>query len=184
MIGTEKAKLRKKALSVLKQISDKEKASSNIVVASHVEFFISNSFSDKSLSIAVFKSFTDEIPTAMLIDKLQKKHNLALPRVDHDNIMRFYAIKDHQELTMWDLNVIIVPALLLDKLGRRLGRGRGYYDKYLAKINQCTSKPYLIGLAFDDQIIEEVPSLTHDIKMDAICTPSLGVFTINRLQYD
>jgi len=61
--------------------------------------------------------------------------------------------------------LIIVPGRAFDLKGNRLGRGRGYYDKLLAR----TSCPK-VALAFEYQIIEAVPCEPHDIGVDKIIT--------------
>lgn len=62
---------------------------------------------------------------------------------------------------------MLVPGIAFDKTGNRLGRGKGYYDRFLAnkKYRELTK----IGVCWEMQIIEEVPSESHDISMDWIC---------------
>lgn len=64
-----------------------------------------------------------------------------------------------------DLDLVIVPGLAFDKSGRRLGRGKGYYDRFLKRIPKDTPT---IGLAFDFQIFPRVPTLKHDINVHKI----------------
>lgn len=61
--------------------------------------------------------------------------------------------------------VAIVPGMAFDSSGHRLGRGKGYYDRMLAK---C--RPYAIGVAYSFQIIDAVPFDEHDISMQEIIT--------------
>ena len=65
------------------------------------------------------------------------------------------------------LDAIIVPIVAFDKQKRRLGRGGGYYDKVLDKINDSTLK---IGVAHAVQEIDAVPTEPHDVSMDFIVT--------------
>ena len=58
--------------------------------------------------------------------------------------------------------------MAFDHIGRRLGRGKGYYDKLFARINR--KELYKIGLAFPFQLIEHVPTDTHDVRMDLVIT--------------
>ena len=72
---------------------------------------------------------------------------------------------------MFDL--VIVPGVAFDKKGRRIGQGKGYYDRFL----QLTSA-FRLALAFDCQLLENVPSELHDIPMDAILSES-GILETN-----
>jgi 5-formyltetrahydrofolate cyclo-ligase len=65
------------------------------------------------------------------------------------------------------LDLILVPGVAFDKRGHRLGRGKGYYDKLLA-----VTRGKRCGVAFDQQIAEEIPLEAHDAKMDFILTPT------------
>lgn len=61
------------------------------------------------------------------------------------------------------IDVILVPGVAFDAYGNRLGRGKGYYDKILKQTNA-----YKIGVCFDFQFIENVPTEVHDVKMDKV----------------
>ena len=67
-----------------------------------------------------------------------------------------------------DIDVIIVPAVAFDKEGNRLGRGGGYYDRFLKKQSHAT----FIGVGYDFQLVDEVPVRQHDQKMHRIILPS------------
>jgi len=61
-----------------------------------------------------------------------------------------------------DIDLVIVPGLAFDKKGRRLGRGKGCYDRFLKRLSKDTPA---IGLAFDFQILPNVPSSPHDVNI-------------------
>lgn len=62
-----------------------------------------------------------------------------------------------------------MPGRAYTKTGYRLGRGKGYYDKYLAHYKDREGKlPYLIGLAFSEQIFDTIPVSDTDWKLDEI----------------
>lgn len=63
-----------------------------------------------------------------------------------------------------ELDLIFVPGLGFDRKGRRLGRGAGYYDRFLQKARRAVK----IGLCFREQIVPKIPSLTHDVRMSRI----------------
>ncbi|GHU88313.1 hypothetical protein FACS189476_05210 [Spirochaetia bacterium] len=65
--------------------------------------------------------------------------------------------------------LIIVPGLAFDPGGNRLGRGRGYYDRFLAGLDAARREYTAIGLCMASQIIPEVPAEDFDKKMDGVC---------------
>jgi len=68
------------------------------------------------------------------------------------------------------LDLVLVPGVAFDLHGRRLGRGKGYYDQLLAGVCGTTC-----GVAFDEQIVREVPLEPHDVLMNCILTPTRWV---------
>jgi 5-formyltetrahydrofolate cyclo-ligase len=69
-------------------------------------------------------------------------------------------------------SVILVPALAVDRSGVRLGRGGGFYDRSLAL---CGPQTRLVAVVRDDEVLDELPSEPHDIRMTHVLTPSAGV---------
>ena len=67
-----------------------------------------------------------------------------------------------------EIDLIIVPSVAFDKQGNRLGRGGGYYDRFLKKQSHAT----FIGVGYDFQLVDEVPVRKHDQKMHRIILPS------------
>ncbi len=64
------------------------------------------------------------------------------------------------------LDFVLVPGVGFDEAGHRLGRGKGYYDRLLVPVRGIKC-----GVAFEEQIVEEVPIESHDLKLDCILTP-------------
>ncbi len=67
------------------------------------------------------------------------------------------------------IDLMIIPAVAFDKKGRRLGRGGGYYDRFIKKIKNHT---FTLGVAYDFQLIDEVPSARHDQRVQGVVTPN------------
>jgi 5-formyltetrahydrofolate cyclo-ligase len=65
------------------------------------------------------------------------------------------------------LDFVLVPGVAFDLHGRRLGRGKGFYDQLLATVCGKTC-----GVAFDEQIVTEIPVEPHDVLLNCILTPS------------
>ena len=134
-----------------------------------------------SRTILVYSALPDEVPTQALLDLLVKLgKTVLLPRVisDTDMELRRYTGRHDLQLgaygileptgelfTVYDtIDVAIVPGMAFDAEGYRLGRGKGYYDRFLARV------PYLykIGLCFSWQMVDKVPHDKHDIVMDEV----------------
>src|SRR5947207_10371806 len=74
------------------------------------------------------------------------------------------------EVELNRLDLILVPGVAFDLHGRRLGRGKGFYDQMLAAVRGTTC-----GVAFEEQIVREVPFEPHDIQLNCILTPTRWV---------
>lgn len=71
------------------------------------------------------------------------------------------------------LTTIIVPALAVDQVGNRLGRGGGFYDRALAGLPKFVQGgPIKICLVFDSEVLDLLPTEPHDCSIDLIVTPS------------
>ncbi len=66
------------------------------------------------------------------------------------------------------IDIVIVPGIAFDKSGSRLGRGGGFYDRFLLHARP----PISIGVAFEEQIINRVALEPHDQPLTLIATPS------------
>jgi 5-formyltetrahydrofolate cyclo-ligase len=65
------------------------------------------------------------------------------------------------------LDLVLVPGVAFDVHGRRLGRGKGFYDQLLAFVRGTTC-----GVAFDEQIVDSIPVEPHDVSLNCILTPT------------
>jgi len=70
------------------------------------------------------------------------------------------------------IDLAVIPGVAFDRQGGRLGHGRGYYDRLLEQVRPDCLR---IGLAFDCQVVDHVPSQSHDVKMHLVITES-GIF--------
>ena len=74
---------------------------------------------------------------------------------------------DAPELSLNRLDLALVPGVAFDYSGKRLGRGKGFYDRLLAEASGLKC-----GVALEEQLVEKLPSEAHDIAMDFLLTPS------------
>jgi 5-formyltetrahydrofolate cyclo-ligase len=74
------------------------------------------------------------------------------------------------EVPLNRLDLVLIPGVGFDLQGRRLGRGRGFYDRLLADVDggKC-------GIAFDEQIVKEIPAGPQDVRLNFILTPTRWV---------
>ncbi len=75
--------------------------------------------------------------------------------------------KDAKEVSLKEIDLIIVPGVAFDKKMGRLGRGKGYYDRFL---KEAPSGKKTVGLAFDFQILENLPKGSLDIPVSKVIT--------------
>jgi 5-formyltetrahydrofolate cyclo-ligase len=66
--------------------------------------------------------------------------------------------------------LVIVPGLAFDPAGNRLGRGKGYYDRFFAAMDGETPAYKTIGLCMEIQVLPRVPGEKWDKRMNALCT--------------
>lgn len=70
------------------------------------------------------------------------------------------------------IDLIIVPLLAFDRRANRLGMGGGFYDRSLAQRGHISSRPLLVGVAYDFQLVERLVSSWWDIPLDRVITPT------------
>ena len=137
--------------------------------------------------ISAFHSFGTEISTFEFFDKLVAEGwTTALPVVVAKNtplVFRQWAPGDKLVPGRWDIkvppemapevqpDVLLVPMLAFDRRGYRLGYGGGFYDRTLQRLRE-TAAVTAVGLAYDEQHVDEVPHLLHDEPLDWVLTPS------------
>jgi 5-formyltetrahydrofolate cyclo-ligase len=75
------------------------------------------------------------------------------------------------------IDMVLVPGVAFDKIGNRLGRGGGYYDRFIACLGRNTT---LVGVGYDFQLVDKVPASRRDKKMQYIITPTNGFIKVER----
>ena len=68
-------------------------------------------------------------------------------------------------------DIVLLPLVLADRRGTRIGHGKGHYDRAIAHLREA-NPVFTIGLGWDDQIVDgPIPTDSWDMKLDAIATP-------------
>ena len=73
------------------------------------------------------------------------------------------------------LDIVIIPGVAFDEKGGRIGSGEGYYDRFIPRLPITTRK---ISIAFEDQIIPQIPMDFHDKHVDIIITNERAIYKI------
>ncbi|MCX8028260.1 MAG: 5-formyltetrahydrofolate cyclo-ligase [Thermodesulfovibrionales bacterium] len=146
-------------------------------------------------NVLVYVSFRSEVDTRQMIeDLLRLDLNVLVPKVIVETgMIRSYLIKDLNELSKgfygilepldakiftckryvkgMDVDVCITPGVVFDEQKNRLGYGKGYYDRFLKPIKtQKGDGFFIIGLAYEEQVLQAIPYTDNDVKMDMIIT--------------
>jgi len=74
---------------------------------------------------------------------------------------------DSPRVELNQLDLVLLPGVAFDAIGRRLGRGKGYFDRLLAEV-----RGHKCGVAFEWQVVPAVPVEPHDVCLDSLLTPS------------
>jgi 5-formyltetrahydrofolate cyclo-ligase len=131
--------------------------------------------------IACYLSFGSEPATDSFIELAKAEGiEIACPRIESNGqmVMAILESKTKQSelgfreptgevVDPKDLDLVIVPALAIDHQGQRLGRGAGYFDRYLEDFDGPT-----VGLVYDDEFLPKIPSLSHDAPVSQVVTQS------------
>ena len=84
---------------------------------------------------------------------------------------------DSLQIREEEIDVVFIPLLTIDKYGNRVGYGKGFYDRFLAKCRPSTIK---VGISFFEPLNFAIPMEGTDIPLDQLVTPK-GVITFNSL---
>ena len=149
-------------------------------LSKRVQEFVLDSKELKSAKVVgAYYAFGSEVKTDLILEKaraLGKK--IALPSVEGESLS-FYELSSGKYLVKGrfgimeplpygpvdKIDLLIIPGIAFDKKGYRLGYGKGYYDKFLAKKNV-----FSIGLAYSFQLLESLPNAEYDKRLNAIAT--------------
>ena len=155
LINSKQIKKRSFEKKIIQRILEKTK---NKVVCIYIPFGkepdILNYINNASTLCTTFIDNKDKIKISILEEPLVKN--------------KFGVLQPKKLNEINKVDIFLIPGLAFDLNGTRLGRGGGVYDKLLADY----SDSYFIGVSFDEYIFENLPIENHDIKMNALITPS------------
>lgn len=157
-------------------LSDEEKISAAEDVFGKLEQTAAFLMADR---ILMYHSLPDELYTHSFLRKWGARKHFFLPRVNGVNLDILPYDESRLELGSFhieepsgddladpmELELIIVPAVAYDRRGNRLGRGKGFYDRLLA-----TTKATKIGVGYEFQLVDDIPTEQHDVPVDMVIT--------------
>ena len=131
----------------------------------------------KAQVIMLYSALPDEVQTLELIENLKNTKKVILPTVVGDDIIPV-ALDESTTFATGDfditepqgkpyegrIDVVIIPGMAFDHNRNRLGRGKGYYDRFLEQ----HSESRLIGICYDFQYVSKIPTEATDITMDEV----------------
>lgn len=179
-----KATMRAKVREELEKLSPAEREAASLAACLSLE---KQEVWKQARSILFYAPTPDEPDIwKLLADSLALGKTVALPRfVPEQNHYVACQIKDHArdilpgkfgirepdekcaKIELNRLDLVLVPGVAFDMHGRRLGRGRGFYDRLLVEFHGPAC-----GVAFDQQIVGEIPVEPHDAQLSCILTPT------------
>lgn len=134
----------------------------------------------KAKNIFCYISLPDEVSTEDLIKEYLKSKKIVVPKIKKNKIelhhltnwqdlkkgkWNIFEPAKHCKINPKNIDLAIIPGIVFDLNGHRLGFGKGFYDKILKKL-KCPK----IGLAYNFQITKKLPIDEHDVAMDMIIT--------------
>jgi len=172
----EKAQLRQQIKSRKSLLTDADKEKAAEQVFGQLE---STDAFRTAENILLYYSLPDELPTHRFIERWAEKKKIYLPRVNGNDldILPYSKTEMHSgafnigeptgdETTPVDqMDIVVVPAVAYDRKGNRLGRGKGYYDRLLAR-----AKVTKIGVGYDFQLVDGIDVEPHDVPVDIVIT--------------
>lgn len=195
-----RAELRRDIRKVLANLDDRWVRAASTEICLKLAGFLAESDNariDRVLAWSAF--FPGEIDLSALILEELKKRRVFLPRSDDQGKMTFIELGDGWqgdlepglfgipepklgsgavfEAGSASRTVVLVPGLAFDRVGGRLGRGAGFYDRFLSKNDLFGAIKVGVGLSL--QFVDAVPTEDHDVDMDWLCSER-GVFKAER----
>lgn len=183
-----KSELRRRLRSELRRFGDLAAATASANIRAHLLAFFASE--KRPLTVAAFASLPGEPELLPLLEEVSEPEiSWHFPRVDGDQL-QFFPVRSVADLTtgaygirepklganhtpptpLASIDCFLVPGLGFDpSTGRRIGRGKGYYDRCLA---QARSGAGRVGVALDLQLCHCIPVEPHDIPMRHVITES------------
>lgn len=186
-VGEEKGEFRKKIKKLLKDLAVNQNLWSDINLQLSLKALDLAHHLSQRISpfiLGAYAPLSDEAQwDKALGDKGKLNYKIAYPLIVEGEMLMSFALCEAHQLQIKNVSkgislampdekrpkvipsALFVPAMAFDYQGNRLGRGKGYYDRYLANYQGLK-----IGICLEEQLVSQLPCFDHDIAMDAIIT--------------
>jgi 5-formyltetrahydrofolate cyclo-ligase len=178
-----KQQLRKQILQKRNTLTRKEVLEKSMKIQHHLMNF---SWYQEAMCILFYVSFHNEVHThEMIQESLKNGKHVVVPKTDCQNkelilstlscwddlCSGSYSILEPRDdcikkVPLTSIDLCIIPGVVFDSQGNRIGHGGGYYDRLF----QMNSQAHRLGLAYELQIVPSIPIEAHDIKVEKIIT--------------
>ena len=179
----EKNKIRKEILKKRNNLSIEEVEKKSDLIIENLGKFIKN-----AENIMIFMDMKNEVKITKLMELYPEK-SFFIPKItdsknremkinkyeENELVLHKFGYYESSSSDFYNeniLDIVIVPAVVFDLEKNRIGFGGGYYDTFLKKIREENKKILFIGICYDFQIIEKVPTEEHDIVLDFVVSES------------
>ena len=175
MILTDKRQIRRNVRAEIAKLSTDEKSTLSTQIRSTL--LHSQEVGNASV-VALFISLADEPETGEIIAELTKTKRVVVPRIEGEE-MDFYEISEGVAQGAFgileplsttpvepsEIDVMVTPGVAFTRNGERLGRGKGFYDKYLSRKG---FRAHTIGICYPCQVVDSLPTEPHDKVLDKV----------------
>ncbi len=149
----------------------------------------------KAKTVMFYISKGSEVNTTMIIEeglrrgkkvvvpvtKLEERELVASELLDLDELkLGAFDVpepKDAKLISVDEIDLIVVPGVAFDTKGHRLGYGLGFYDRFLCSVRDDAT---IVALAYDSQVLDEIPNDHHDVPAEMIITESRIIRPLKR----
>ncbi|KAL4704285.1 hypothetical protein ACJJTC_016303 [Scirpophaga incertulas] len=183
-----KVRLREEIANKIAALSTEEKKRQSQIV---YEKLTNHPYYKSSKRISLFMSTDQEIDTAPIIEHIRSRGAVAFVPQYAGGVMKMLRLESGDEQAMpltrhgiqqhaknqprenaletGGLDLVIAPGVAFSQKGDRLGHGGGYYDRFLAGLrNDPATAPKVVALAFNEQVLDDVPMDPQDQQVDAV----------------
>ena len=178
-----KDKIRKEILAKRNTLSDKDINKKSDLIIKNLASYIEN-----IQNIMIFMDMKTEVKITKLLELYPKKNffiskitnsknrEMKINKYNKNQLILhkfgYYESSSNDFYNEEILDVVIVPALAFDSKKNRIGFGGGYYDTFLEKVRKKNNKALFIGVCYDFQIIDNIPTEKHDVTLDFVVSES------------
>jgi 5-formyltetrahydrofolate cyclo-ligase len=163
--------LRKEILSKIKSMMDEQRLQKSKAISAQLFQYLSSKYNFSGLKLGAYCPYGWEVrwhlsfkeQCQLSLPRMLENHGLSLEQADWSLLDR--DTFELTESTKSDPEVLIVPGVAFDSTGARLGRGKGYYDRFLESFKGET-----IGVCYNESLVEGIPMHEHDKHLDTIIT--------------